>query len=549
MASSVDLKVVIQHIVNGTLADNLCLICLKPLDELNEHILTTICKEGKEYCIADVLEQVCHVKFSDVIQHRVCSDCFVTASAAFKFFLSAKRSQEILNFYTEELQQNMDFINTDLQNSEDSICISLPLFTPSVQAYDYDLEGLALQNSRENADDNSDIEKHISAIKKEVVVKEEVMDEDDDVIVVMNDNKPSFLKPQDGNLVLVDKVEEKKYMKMFGYSDKVKIKVEAETAQKSKKRKKRKPMTFMFCSQCPVKYRFGAKLRDHMKNEHNIDLFVCRVCKATMEDEQEFNNHLKTHTNTHICAICNMVFKKRDTIISHLKKHEAMHQSAMTGSHICELCGQVLADEDHLKQHYEKKHDKKYTCYYCGKMYKGEISFDSHIKKHEEHLRVKNTDLAPAPKPQEKPPKKKDKRFHCDLCGGNFVDERALMWHTRLHTNERPHICEICGRGFVSVNRRNQHAKCAHSAPSRRCPLCPSLFHLRSMVNTHIKKVHLKAHKRRNRTSKYQEVYWRTEPVPIQELSVSIQNEILELKAAQEDSEDRGFGPDWVLGP
>ncbi|CAG5059885.1 unnamed protein product [Parnassius apollo] len=95
---------------------------------------------------------------------------------------------------------------------------------------------------------------------------------------------------------------------------------------------------------------------------------------------------------------------------------------------------------------------------------------------------------------------------------------------------------QVCGRAFVSLNRRNQHAVCAHTAPARRCPLCPALFHLRSMVNTHLKKVHLKAHKRRNRTSKHQNVFWRTETVPIQELSVSIQNEILELQAAQQDT-------------
>lgn len=54
--------------------------------------------------------------------------------------------------------------------------------------------------------------------------------------------------------------------------------------------------------------------------------------------------------------------------------------------------------------------------------------------------------------------------------------------------------------------------------------------------------VHLKAHKRRNRTSKHQNVFWKTETVPIQELSVSIQNEILELQAAQKEAQT----PKWV---
>ncbi|KAI8433609.1 hypothetical protein MSG28_015628 [Choristoneura fumiferana] len=316
MASSVDHKVVIQHIVNGTLADNLCLICLLPLDELSEHILTKICKGDKEYCIADVFEELFQVQFSEVNQHRVCSDCFITASAAFKFYLSAKRSQEILNFYTNELQQNMDFIDTDLQNSEDSICISLPMFIPSTEPYDYDLEGLALQSSRENADDLSDDSTEykpplsVSKTPANEVAKVEVKTEidADQIVIIMNeDGRPSFLKQDDdGTYIAVTPKDEIKYMKMFGYVDKNHVisGTVADDIEKVKQRRKRGPMSYLFCSKCPVKYRFVAKLKEHMKTEHNIDLFVCQVCKATMEDEQEYTNHLKTHTNTHTCAIC-----------------------------------------------------------------------------------------------------------------------------------------------------------------------------------------------------------------------------------------------------
>lgn len=46
--------------------------------------------------------------------------------------------------------------------------------------------------------------------------------------------------------------------------------------------------------------------------------------------------------------------------------------------------------------------------------------------------------------------------------------------------------------------------------------------------------VHLKSHKRRNRSSKHQNVFWRTQTVPIQELSIDLQNDVMELQAAQE---------------
>lgn len=56
----------------------------------------------------------------------------------------------------------------------------------------------------------------------------------------------------------------------------------------------------------------------------NIFIFNHQVCKAIMEDEHEYHNHMRTHTNIHQCAICHTVFKKRDTIINHLKWHEKM---------------------------------------------------------------------------------------------------------------------------------------------------------------------------------------------------------------------------------
>lgn len=187
----------------------------------------------------------------------------------------------------------MDFIDTDLQNSEDSICISLPMFIPSTEPYNYDLEGLAFQSSRENADDLSEDSrdckppltvsetlKHpaVNEVTK-VEVKTEI-DADQIVIIMGEDGKPSFLKlDDDGAYNVVTQEDEKMYMKMFGYSDRNEVVSEpvVDVIEKVKKRRKRRPMSYLFCSRCPVKYRFVAKLKEHMKLEHNIDLFVCQV--------------------------------------------------------------------------------------------------------------------------------------------------------------------------------------------------------------------------------------------------------------------------------
>ncbi|XP_026743429.1 zinc finger protein 684-like [Trichoplusia ni] len=535
MANSLDLKVMLKHLSNGTLGENLCIICLSPLQDQYENIFTEICKQDKNYCIADVLQTMCQITLSESDNYNACINCFMMASMAHKFYLLSKRSHEILEFYSDQVLNNLDQIQIPEESTNDTLCLSLPEISTETPIYDYNLHGIGKKGKKKVTNIESD--------QKPVIVKEVKQESaEDDVVVIIKENDESmFYKVNpDGGLELVNDLEKDYYKVAFAN--------ELPSEKQPKRRRKRGPMTLKLCTRCPVKYRFAAKLKEHMKLEHKVDLFVCKVCKAMTEDEQEYHNHLKTHTNIHQCALCNMVFKKRDTIINHLKWHEKMRNiSQAENAHICEICGVILENEDGLKQHYENKHYKKFTCYYCGRMYKGEMSFDMHIKKHEanmemEALKKKQDKQDASSKTQKAAPEAQKqevnkKKCMCSTCGRDFVDERSLMWHQRLHNNERPYNCDVCGRGFVSLNRRNQHALCAHTAPTRRCPLCPALFHLRSMINTHIKKVHLKAHKRRNRISKHQNVYWRTEAVPIQELSVDIQNDILELQAANNEQD------------
>lgn len=71
MAKAVNLQNLVKHIVNGTLAENLCRICLLPLNDLYEDIFTNICKENNEYCVADVLNTVCQIKVRFSVWHFV----------------------------------------------------------------------------------------------------------------------------------------------------------------------------------------------------------------------------------------------------------------------------------------------------------------------------------------------------------------------------------------------------------------------------------------------------------------------------------------------
>lgn len=506
MANSVDIITVVKHLANGTLCDSICFICLNPLQNNYENMFTRICKEEGEFCVADVLGTLCQMEFLDIDNYNICLECFKNASSALQFYLQAKHSKEIIEFYTEQLLLNTNNINV-LQDTSKAICISLPLLEAPM--LNFSLGGLGFKNKIV-----------LDADFKQRTIKEE----QNDIVIIIRDGKTLYFKvDENGHLIQISEEEKNAYSKVAIKSEKI-------TLKKPIRRRKRVPMNYKSCSVCPVKYRFVAKLKHHMKEDHNVELMVCKICKATTEDKQEFEDHMRTHTNIHQCAICSMVFKRRSTIISHLQWHEKMKNNE--GAHICESCGMILEGEAELVEHKESKHEKKYTCYYCGKMYKRQLGFEAHIWKHEEHMRKSNKEVHNPMVKSSFPSRDMNRRPRvvCSTCGKDFVDQRALLWHQRLHTNERPYVCHVCGRGFVSCNRRNQHVTCAHSAPTKGCPLCPALFHLRSMVNTHVKRVHLQAHKRRNKASKYSNVHWRAEAVPIQELSVSIQNEIIQLK-------------------
>lgn len=62
MAKSINLQNLVNHIANGTFEQNVCRICLIPLQDLYEDIFTTVCKETNQYCLADVLKQLCNIQ-------------------------------------------------------------------------------------------------------------------------------------------------------------------------------------------------------------------------------------------------------------------------------------------------------------------------------------------------------------------------------------------------------------------------------------------------------------------------------------------------------
>lgn len=223
-----------------------------------------------EECMSSTLNLKYSYQFSDTDKYNICSECFTKAVTAYKFYRTAKYSDEILNFYIEDLEKNVFSIEIPEEPSSDSICITLPEIEPhfgfldidpNICNYDYsiDLYGSTLMDQEVSVKKGTDNINNTS--------KANQIDDENIVVIVNEKGEPIYYKMGSNNMLELVSV---------GKSEKMKDKV-LRVREVTKLRKKRDPMVYRKCSKCPVKYRFIAKLKEHMKADHNIDLFVCKV--------------------------------------------------------------------------------------------------------------------------------------------------------------------------------------------------------------------------------------------------------------------------------
>lgn len=158
---------------------------------------------------------------------------------------------ELVNHYTQELLDNVKNVQITDDDVEKLLCIPLAEYKPMTKLFNLNFDSVGSLNSTHQDDDYI---KFDSTNREDdnilLVVKKDKESDDEN-----SDNLPNSMLNSDDDMVVI-------------VNEKV--------------RKKRDPMVYMTCSRCPVKYRFVAKLRDHMKTVHDIDLYYCKVCIIVM---------------------------------------------------------------------------------------------------------------------------------------------------------------------------------------------------------------------------------------------------------------------------
>lgn len=156
--------------------------------------------------------------------------------------------------------------------------------------FDYDVKDLEKLPTQEPVKEivkvKREAPKFIAKTKISNEIKKIKQEEDDEeIVIVMNEKgQPSFFKLlPDGSLV--KREYDEKCQKAFDAIPK------EDSAKKS--RRKREPMSTKKCPYCPITYRFIAKLKEHMRTDHGIILYACKVCIKLID--LDLSNYCKMH--------------------------------------------------------------------------------------------------------------------------------------------------------------------------------------------------------------------------------------------------------------
>lgn len=216
---------------------------------------------------------------------------------------------------------------------------------------------------------------------------------------------------------------------------------------------------------------------------------ICEICYASFDRKSKHTRHMYKHSNSrpHKCAICSKGFKTS----AHLARHMEIHDEPVTW-HTCSLCDFKARTKPYLKIHYIRKHteDYNYKCEQCGKMFKVQSDYTTHVKDHDTESCV--CDICGSFYPSKSSlyfhkyykHKAKMKKFQCLTCKKKFKSQKNLDSHVELHKIK--YVCEQCGMEFKTKYGLTKHLRTHSGEKSYLCAICGKTFGCLSSQKIHL---------------------------------------------------------------
>lgn len=256
------------------------------------------------------------------------------------------------------------------------------------------------------------------------------------------------------------------------------------------------------CKKCPAVFQTLKLYKRHLGKAHAPGSHSCGECGRTFQSTAAFNGHLSSHA-AKTCPGCDKLFRNHRCYLHHVKRccnldrnREEAHftknkvlfevknnktekkikvgvRGSVDNQCICDYCGKTFAGKRFVCAHIQIVHTKNThrPCPYCGKSYAA-AHMTEHMKKHKEI-----------------------QLFTCELCGIALKTKLGYIQHMRLHTGEKPYACQYCSETFSASSRRSEHIRKTHKASEEiilkySCEYCPAKFRLPYRLKKHVSSVH-----------------------------------------------------------
>ncbi|KAK9870940.1 hypothetical protein WA026_009899 [Henosepilachna vigintioctopunctata] len=263
----------------------------------------------------------------------------------------------------------------------------------------------------------------------------------------------------------------------------------------------------------------------------NTNMFNCQLCNASLTDQLQFFEHLKSHyeppTNKNsskpsampstqtetqqivpkeevltehkdsilsmlnlTCMVCNKTFRKQRTYDTHMKEvHEKYELNEFSepedlmdgidvsvhsnhGSDAEEADSKAWYKEEELQQTEEDLKEleaEDHVCHICNQPFPLRAILLQHLI----------SCRAITGNTREKP-------YHCTECGKNFRQWGDLKYHmTSLHSNEKQFQCEYCGKEFARKYSLVVHRRIHTGERNYKCEFCGKTFRASSYLQNH----------------------------------------------------------------
>lgn len=235
----------------------------------------------------------------------------------------------------------------------------------------------------------------------------------------------------------------------------------------------------------------------HLKNVHNIRIYICDICGQDFRKRNELSVHLDEHAAAEDgdfqCEVCNRIFSN----LRLFRVHKRMHypQSKLW---TCETCGKRYSSRNLLEEHINTHTGvRPYVCEICGKDFASKYTYKAHSKTHEIRPRpfscseCHKTFLSAQNLAQHERTHNGMRDYVCEQCGKAFGTARNLEVHSVVHSGYKPFICRTCGKAFARKAEIRDHERTHTGEKPYQCEFCGATFSQRSNLQSHKRATHL----------------------------------------------------------